>query len=275
MTLTNRALASGDGWQASEALCCAGPADAPFEEQHDRICMAVVLDGTFGYRSSRGASVLAPGAILLGNPGDCFECGHQHSAGDRCLSFLFDPVFYEAILIEIPGAARLTLERPAMPPQGRHAFLLPKADATLDDPGAVEEFAYELAAYVATAITDARPSGSANASTTKRIQELVRWMEREADQPLPLTRLAGQACMSPYHFLREFKRVIGITPHQFVLSLRLRQAAKRLRHSRDPVLQVAIESGFSDLSEFNRRFRRMLGIAPREYRSRNGGRTSY
>ena len=232
--------------------------------------MAVVLDGTFSYRSSRGESVLAPGAVLLGNPHDCFECGHQHSTGDRCLSFSMDAVFYEAVLAEIPGGPRwLTLDRPAISPQGRHAFLLPRADAALDDPGAAEEFAYEVAAYVATRMTDAPAATRVAASTAKRIQETARWIESNADQPLPLVSLAAQACMSPYHFLREFKRVIGITPHQFILSLRLRNAAKRLRHSDEPVLQIAIESGFSDLSEFHRRFRRMLGVTPGEYRARS------
>lgn len=269
MALAARILASGAGWQASHIRCDAGPADVPYEEQHDRICMAVMLDGTFSYCSSRGESILAPGAILLGNPCDCFECGHQHSIGDSCLSFHLDPGFYEAILAEIPGGPRgLTLDRPAMPPQSRHAFLLLKADAALDDPRAAEEFAYEVAAYVATRIADAPVTTCVAASTAKRIQETAHWIKSNADQPLPLVGLAAQACMSPYHFLREFKRVIGMTPHQFVLSLRLRNAAKRLRHGDEPVLQIAIESGFSDLSEFHRRFRRMLGVTPGDYRIR-------
>jgi AraC family transcriptional regulator len=264
--LTVSTLASGPSWQVSDTLCDAGPADAPYEEQHDRICMAVVLNGTFSYRSSQGRSIVAPGAILLGNPRDHFECGHRHSTGDRCLSFHFDPVFYETILSEIPGGARrLTLDRPVVPPQcGDASFLLPNADAALDDPGAAEEFAYEVAAYVAKRMTDATITAPIVASTAKRIQETARWINPH--QPLPLVSLAAQACMSRYHFLREFKRVIGITPHQFVLSLRLRQAARRLRHGNEPVLQIAIEAGFFDLSEFNRRFRRVLGVTPRDYR---------
>jgi AraC family transcriptional regulator len=47
MTLTAQVLASGTGWQASDVRCDAGPADVPYEEQHDRVCIAVVLDGTF------------------------------------------------------------------------------------------------------------------------------------------------------------------------------------------------------------------------------------
>ncbi len=272
MTLTPQLLAGGAGWRALDVWCDAGPADAPFEEQHDSICMAIVLTGTFSYRSSRGASTLAPGAVLLGNPGDCFECGHQHSVGDRCLSFQFDPAFYESILAVVPGAARLPLETPALPPHARRAHLLPQADAALDDPTAVEEFAYELAGCIAATVVDASPDSAPRCRNTGRIEELVHWIERDADQKLPLTGLARQAGMSPFHLLREFKRVVGMSPHQFVLAQRLRRAARRLRQSDDPVLTVAIEAGFSDLSEFNRRFRRVLGVTPTAFRARRGRR---
>jgi AraC family transcriptional regulator len=271
MTLMARVIASGAGWQASDVRCSAGPTDPPFEERHDRICLAVTLNGTFDYRSSRGAATLAPGATLLGNPGDCFECGHQHSTGDRCLSFHFEPEFYESVLSDIPGRRRLSFDRPSVPPQTSASWLLPRADAALSDPSAAEEFAFDLAAFAATALTEPGRSPRAAAANGRRIQELARWIEAEAENHLPLMSLAQRACMSPHHFLREFRRVIGITPHQFLLSLRLRRAAQRLRDSDDPVLKVALDSGFSDLSEFNRRFRRVLGVTPSAYRAKHGG----
>jgi AraC-like DNA-binding protein len=267
MTLTSRILAGGDGWQISDVRCGAGPKDSPFEEQHDRFCMAVVLDGTFGYRSTRGSAVLAPGALLLGNPGDCYECSHRHSVGDRCLSLQFDAAFYESVVRQIPGATRLALDRPSVSSKDRHTLLLARADGVLENPGAAEEFVYELVSYVAATSVGARSSKPFTASNAGRIETVVHEIEKHADRPQPLARLAAQAGMSPFHFLREFKRVVGTTPHQFVLSLRLRRAAARLRHSRDPVLQIAFEAGFSDLSEFNRRFRRLLGTSPRAYRA--------
>lgn len=268
MALMARILAGGVGWRASDVLCRAGPADAPFEERHDLICTAVVLEGTFGYRSSRGAATLAPGAVLLGNLGDYFECGHTHSVGDRCLAFHFDPSFYESIVADVPGISRLIFDCAALPPNGAGAGLLSHADGVYDDPAAAEEFAYEIAAQVAVASRDGRFSAVRPRADTGRIQDVLHWIEKELHEPLSLSELARMACMSPYHFLREFRRVIGATPYQFVLSLRVRRAAKRLRQCDDPVLQIAMEAGFSDLSEFNRRFRRVLGVTPSQYRAR-------
>jgi transcriptional regulator GlxA family with amidase domain len=90
---------------------------------------------------------------------------------------------------------------------------------------------------------DAPVGSPCRASHTKRIQDIVHWIAREANQPLPLAGLARRAGMSPYHFLREFKRVVGISPHRFVLAQRLRRAARRLRHSEDRVLEL-IPSAF-------------------------------
>jgi AraC family transcriptional regulator len=73
--------------------------------------------------------------------------------------------------------------------------------------------------------------------------------------------------MSPYHFLRTFRRVIGMTPHQYTLRTRLHRAAVRLRQSEEPVSTIAYDAGFNDLSTFNRRFRRLMGTNPTTYRS--------
>jgi AraC-like DNA-binding protein len=72
--------------------------------------------------------------------------------------------------------------------------------------------------------------------------------------------------MSPYHFLRVFKQVTGMTPHQFVLRTRLHRAAVRLRRSDESVVSIASETGFNDLSTFNRRFRNIMGCSPSVFR---------
>src|SRR5215471_16723753 len=72
MTIDARTLASGDGWYLRDVTCTAGPHDRPFEERHDAVCVAAVTHGTFQYRTSQGRATLAPGALLLGNPGAHF-----------------------------------------------------------------------------------------------------------------------------------------------------------------------------------------------------------
>jgi AraC-like DNA-binding protein len=59
-----------------------------------------------------------------------------------------------------------------------------------------------------------------------------------------------------------------MTPHQFVLHTRLGRAAVRLRTSDEPISGIAFDAGFGDLSTFNRRFRRLMGCSPGDYRKR-------
>src|SRR5260370_38817058 len=129
MAINSRLLASGPGWTVSDIVCCAGPGDRSFEEQHDSACIAAVTQGSFQYRSTLGTAVLAPGAVLLGNQGTCFECGHEHGIGDRCLSFRFAPEQLESIVAAVPGARRAAFTVPRWPPLPSLVHLLSAAAA--------------------------------------------------------------------------------------------------------------------------------------------------
>jgi AraC-like DNA-binding protein len=74
--------------------------------------------------------------------------------------------------------------------------------------------------------------------------------------------------MSKYHFLRTFRQAVGMTPYQYLLSVRMRRTAVRLATSAAPVSAIAFETGFGDLSTFNARFRETFGMIPTAFRSR-------
>jgi transcriptional regulator GlxA family with amidase domain len=105
-----------------------------------------------------------------------------------------------------------------------------------------------------------------SAQDEKRVSRALRHMERQSDEVLDLDLLAAVAAMSKFHFLRVFRRAIGTTPYQFLMALRLRNAAARLLRSPDPVARVAFESGFGDLSTFTTTFRRRFGLSPQAFR---------
>ncbi len=84
---------------------------------------------------------------------------------------------------------------------------------------------------------------------------------------LSVDALASDAAVSVFHFLRVFEQVVGVTPGQYMLRRRLHRAAMRLRRSSDSISSVALESGFEDLSTFNRQFRRATGMTPGAYRA--------
>ncbi len=93
-------------------------------------------------------------------------------------------------------------------------------------------------------------------------------MEEHAAEPLDLDALAGIAGVRKYHFLRSFRRTVGMTPYRFLLTIRIRRAAFRLVSTLDTVASIAFEAGFGDLSTFNSRFRELSGISPLAHRRR-------
>jgi AraC-like DNA-binding protein len=270
MALTFRTLASGPGWSVSDVVCTAGPRDRPYDEHHETVSIAAVTAGTFQYRTAAGGAVLAPGGIVLGNAGACFECGHEHGTGDRCLAFSFIPALLETVVSAVPGARRLTFALPHLPPLPALMPLLASAEAAREehDAAALEELGLRLAGAVAATLAGtAPPAATASPRDQRRVTDALRRIEADASEPLALADLAGTAGMSLYHFLRTFQQVAGMPPHQYLLRTRLHRAAVRLRSSSEPISAIAFDAGFGDLSTFNRRFRRVMGCSPGAYRA--------
>jgi transcriptional regulator GlxA family with amidase domain len=96
---------------------------------------------------------------------------------------------------------------------------------------------------------------------------LARAIEADVSGPHSVRTLAALASMSPFHFIRCFKRVVGTTPHAYVRTARLRAAGRLLCDPALPIASVAFEVGFQDLSVFNHAFRQTFGMTPRQLRA--------
>lgn len=291
---TERKIAQGEGWTVSDAICTCGPQDRPFEERHAGFSIVLVVAGSFQYRASTaragmGRELMTPGSLLLGNPGQAYECGHEHGAGDRCLSFWYAPEYFERVAADAGVRGKLDFRIVRLPPlrplsplaaracagltRTRHAP--PRTPAQMPTQSAMEagfsweELSLGLAAQTLQLL--GRTEGSDQPiygppSVVARVTRAARMMERQLDSPLSLRSLAREAGLSPYHFLRVFERFIGLTPHQFLLRARLRHAAMRLAAEPAKVLDIALDGGFGDVSNFNRAFRVEFGVPPGEFR---------
>lgn len=272
---TARMLAQGNGWTVSDVVCTSGPRDRPFEERHAGFSIAIVAAGSFQYRSWAGCELMTPGSLLLGSAGQCFECEHKHGTGDRCLSFGYAPEYFESFAADAGiSDAKPHFRTLRLPPLRALSPLIARACAGLaglvDVPW--EELSVKLAAQTVQLVgglssnpDDAPPSAVA------RVTRIVRMIERRPDAGLTLGSLAREAGLSPYHFLRTFERLTGVTPHQYVLRARLREAAMRLVVEPARVLDIALDCGFGDVSNFNHAFRAEFGVSPRVYRLQTGG----
>ena len=269
-----RRLATGRGWTVEDVVCSCGPGDRPYDEQHDRVSIAIVRSGTFQYRGSgsNGREVMTPGSILLGSPGQAFQCGHEHGAGDRCLSFRFAPGYFEAIADgSRVSDVRRVFRSLRLPPVPTLSGVVADAWAAAAAPGDVawEELGIRLAARAIQADRDLEPDGTAiTPAAIARVTRVVRMIEERPADPQTIVSLAREAGLSPFHFLRTFEKVTGVTPHQYLRRARLRTAVALLMEGPAKVLDVALDAGFGDVSNFNHAFRAEFGMSPRAYRQR-------
>jgi len=97
----------------------------------------------------------------------------------------------------------------------------------------------------------------------KRTIEVLQ--SRYADD-LSIADLAAEARLSPFHFIRSFKRSVGVPPHQYLTKIRLQRACVLLETTNLAITDVAFETGYQSPAHFARLFRRHYGLTPTAYR---------
>jgi AraC family transcriptional regulator len=243
--------------------CGAGPHDRPFPEEHRRHSISFVRRGSFGYQLRGEAFDLVSGSVLVGRPGDQYMCTHDHGrGGDECLSFQFDP----ALIDELVGDD--LWRGGALPPLPELMVLgeLAQAAASGASDVGLDELGMSLAVRLGQLVSGRRAGHRAQPQDRKRAVESALWLDAHAGEEVDLETAARQAGLSPFHFLRVFSRVLGVTPHQYLVRARLRRAARLLAGDDRPITRVAMEAGFGDLSNFVRTFHRAAGMPPRRFR---------
>jgi AraC-like DNA-binding protein len=253
----------------SEFRCSAGPGDTPFVEQYGCHSVSYVRKGSFGCRTRSRSFELVAGSILVGFPGDEYICSHDHVCGDECLSFFLGPELVEAIgdRTEIwrVGAAPPLPELMVLGELAQ-AAACGRSDIGLDEVGQL--FASRFVEVVSGRSPEPVP---VKARDRRRAVETALWIDANSRRNIDLEGAAGQAGISPFHFLRLFSSVLGVTPHQYLVRSRLRHAARLLADGDLAITDIAYDVGFGDLSNFVRTFHRAAGVSPRSFREASRG----
>ena len=93
------------------------------------------------------------------------------------------------------------------------------------------------------------------------------------DEPIEVAALAGLAGRSPFHFTRVFSQSVGMSPHRYVVHLRLERAIELMRDGQSGLAEIAASTGFADQSHLSRWVRRVHGVSPM-VRGLSGSRTA-
>ena len=96
----------------------------------------------------------------------------------------------------------------------------------------------------------------------KRIIRGKEMMDAYYKNAISIQDIAKEACMSEYHFFRLFKKMMGVSPHQYILQKRLQFGKQMLQDGKESVSTIAIEAGFTDIFAFSKAFKNKFGVTP-------------
>ncbi len=100
----------------------------------------------------------------------------------------------------------------------------------------------------------------------KKIVDAKVFIDEHFDSPIGLDAIAGEACLSRFHFHRLFRRIYKRTPHQYLTFKRIDQAQRMLGAADCTIGEVVAEVGFESVGSFSMLFKKETGVAPGEYR---------
>lgn len=112
--------------------------------------------------------------------------------------------------------------------------------------------------------------GRKNQKDLERIKPVLKYVERHYPEKIPVSDIAGELGVSEAHFMRFFKEIMEMSFVTYLNHYRLTMAARLLRISGDSILEISQETGFQNLSNFNRAFKKKYGQTPSDYRKGNG-----
>jgi AraC family transcriptional regulator len=249
--------------------CRVGPDERPFVEVHSHFSVSYVRKGSFGCRALGRAHELIAGSVLIGHAGDEYVCTHDHVDADECLSFQLAPALVETI-----GDHTDVWRAGCVPPLPELMVLgeLAGAAAAGGSDVSLDEAGMFFAARVVAIVSGRAPHrAEAPARDRRRAVEAALWIDAHSHETIDLDGAAAGAGLSSFHFLRLFARVLGVTPHQYLVRSRLRHAARLLADDTRSITDVAYDVGFGDLSNFVRTFRRAAGVSPGHFRRASRG----
>ena len=233
---------------------------------HDAFVIALTESGSARFRSRRTVETFRAGALFVSNPEEpqsSWMGGSRHwryrsiyltqaAIGRlaRALGIETMPCFTDNLIEDralIDGVARL------------HRALEAGGDEFLEQ---------ELLIGVLGSLFTRHGSGGGSAARGPRDTPLVAKaldiMRERCAEPLRLDALAGAVGLTSFQLIGAFKRTVGMTPHAYLIQLRLNLACRALRRGA-PLADAALEAGFCDQSALTKHFKRRFGITPRQF----------
>ena len=244
---------------------------------HEDIQLILVLEGTVEFRTLKKVRFLRAGEGVFINRGTVHQV--LPKADGHYNSFLFP----EKLVGGYAGSANEALARrltraegtpsvplsPAVPWQAEILNALQRLSEARKMPSPLYPMIVtrELIGIFVLLLENIRPETKpALGGRETRLQRVLLMIERRYAEKITLDDMCEAANVSRSALLRDFKDILSTTPQRYLEDLRLKKAASLLKDTAMPVGEIAAAVGYDAASHFGKRFRKAVGMTPREYR---------
>lgn len=100
----------------------------------------------------------------------------------------------------------------------------------------------------------------------RQVIQAKQYMDEHYAEKIDLPQIAREAFLSTFHFIRIFKKLYGITPHQYLIAVRIKKAKELLRTNSN-ITEVCYSVGFTSATSFATLFKKISGISPSAYQN--------
>ncbi len=234
---------------------------------HDYYVIGYIEDGKRDLLCKGNRYLVESGDLTLFNPRDAHTCDQVDGLAldYRCLNIPVGTM--EHVTKEIFGESfELRFRTPvvhsselAIPLKELHTMILQKEPVFLKEE-AFLLFMEQLIVEQGELFPHHQPE------KIQKLQQVRLYLEEHYMQQITLNQLADMAGMSRYHLIREFSREQGLTPYQYLETMRIGEAKKLLERG-ETTIETALHTGFVDQSHFSKFFKRLIGLTPGQYRN--------
>lgn len=234
---------------------------------HEYYVLGFVESGRRHLTCKNREYVINVGDLVLFNPLDNHACEQMddQALDWRCLNVGEDVMRRRAK--EITGTDYLPVFTPTVACQSDTVSLLRDLHEMImsgtEDLNKEETF-YFLVEQLITEHT--QPVSETLVQISKEVQAAIDYMEEHYAELITLDELSGVSGLNKYTLLRSFTMQRGITPYQYLSTIRIGKAKKLLEAGISPI-ETALQSGFADQSHFTRFFKTFIGLTPKLYQS--------
>ncbi len=228
--------------------------------RHDTYALGVTLGGiqTFQYRGESRYST--PGSIIIIHPDEVHDGGAGTEATLRYRMMYLQPERLIAALGDNGGALPFI----AAPVVGDVALRQAIGEAVMDLDGGIDELALDdILTRIAEGLSrHAGMPGKVGSRSAKRaVFEAAGYLRENLDRPVGSQELESVSGLDRFTLARQFRKILGTSPHRYILMRRLEQA-RRMIAAGHSLAGAALDTGFADQAHFSRHFKRAYGVTP-------------